>query len=197
MRGLNYLGNRFFAGLFSYLLNQRLTDTLCGTKGMWRADYERLAANRKYFGDFDPFGDFGHAARRFEVEPKNRRITRSLLCSRVRRTADFAVSRWTGLAAHVRVCLDQTEGALNAASWKPKIPQITEPFGRRSPFCARSITICSIACWSCGCWAQLRDWRGAGALKARAPDLLSSDIQHATWLDFVADAQRLPFGNES
>ncbi|HWA23108.1 MAG TPA: bifunctional class I SAM-dependent methyltransferase/glycosyltransferase family 2 protein [Caulobacterales bacterium] len=58
MRGLNYLGNRFFAGLFSYLLNQRLTDTLCGTKAMWRADYERLAANRKYFGDFDPFGDF-------------------------------------------------------------------------------------------------------------------------------------------
>jgi SAM-dependent methyltransferase len=58
MRGLNYLGNRFFAGLFSYLLNQRLTDTLCGTKAMWRVDYERLAANRKYFGDFDPFGDF-------------------------------------------------------------------------------------------------------------------------------------------
>jgi SAM-dependent methyltransferase len=58
MRGLNYLGNRFFAGLFSYLLNQRLTDTLCGTKAMWRADYERLAANRSYFGDFDPFGDF-------------------------------------------------------------------------------------------------------------------------------------------
>ncbi len=58
MRGLNYLGNRFFAGVFSFLLNQRLTDTLCGTKAMWRKDYERLAANRAYFGDFDPFGDF-------------------------------------------------------------------------------------------------------------------------------------------
>ncbi|MGE3302307.1 MAG: glycosyltransferase [Hyphomonadaceae bacterium] len=58
MRGLNYLGNRFFAGLFSFLLNQRLTDTLCGTKAMWRVDYERLARNRVYFGDFDPFGDF-------------------------------------------------------------------------------------------------------------------------------------------
>lgn len=58
MRGLNYMGNRFFASVFSWLLNQRLTDTLCGTKGMWRADYERLAAGRAYFGDFDPFGDF-------------------------------------------------------------------------------------------------------------------------------------------
>jgi SAM-dependent methyltransferase len=58
MRGLNYIANRAFAKIFSYLLNQRLTDTLCGTKAMWRTDYERLAANRKYFGDFDPFGDF-------------------------------------------------------------------------------------------------------------------------------------------
>jgi len=33
-------------------------DTLCGTKAMWRKDYELLAANRAYFGDFDPFGDF-------------------------------------------------------------------------------------------------------------------------------------------
>jgi ubiquinone/menaquinone biosynthesis C-methylase UbiE len=58
MRGLNYVANRLFANMFSYLLNQRLTDTLCGTKCMWRLDYERLAANRAYFGDFDPFGDF-------------------------------------------------------------------------------------------------------------------------------------------
>jgi hypothetical protein len=58
MRGLNYIANRIFANMFSYLLNQRLTDTLCGTKAMWRRDYERLAANRAYFGEFDPFGDF-------------------------------------------------------------------------------------------------------------------------------------------
>lgn len=38
---------------------------------------------------------------------------------------------------------------------------------------------------------------GVGGLKARAPDLLSSDIQHASWLDLVADAQRLPFGDET
>ena len=25
---------------------------------MWREDYLRIVANRSYFGDFDPFGDF-------------------------------------------------------------------------------------------------------------------------------------------
>ena len=35
-----------------------MRDTLCGTKALWREDYERIAANRSYFGDFDPFGDF-------------------------------------------------------------------------------------------------------------------------------------------
>jgi hypothetical protein len=58
MRHLNSIGNRGFALVFSYLLNQRFTDTLCGTKALWRRDYERIAANRSYFGDFDPFGDF-------------------------------------------------------------------------------------------------------------------------------------------
>jgi SAM-dependent methyltransferase len=58
MRFLNLLGNRFFAAVFSFLLNQRFTDTLCGTKALWRKDYDELAANRGYFGDFDPFGDF-------------------------------------------------------------------------------------------------------------------------------------------
>lgn len=58
MRFLNNLANRAFARAFSYLLNQRFTDTLCGTKAIRRSDYLRLAANRSYFGNFDPFGDF-------------------------------------------------------------------------------------------------------------------------------------------
>lgn len=58
MRFLNYLANRGFARIFSFLLNTRFTDTLCGTKVMWREDYQRIMANRAYFGDFDPFGDF-------------------------------------------------------------------------------------------------------------------------------------------
>jgi SAM-dependent methyltransferase len=58
MRTLNNIANRAFARIFSYLLNQRFTDTLCGTKVLWKRDYDRIAANRHYFGDFDPFGDF-------------------------------------------------------------------------------------------------------------------------------------------
>jgi SAM-dependent methyltransferase len=58
MRFLNLLANKFFAALFSWLLGQQLRDTLCGTKALFREDYERIAANRSYFGDFDPFGDF-------------------------------------------------------------------------------------------------------------------------------------------
>jgi hypothetical protein len=49
---------RFFSLLFSWLLGQPIKDTLCGTKVLWRRDYERIAAHRAYFGDFDPFGDF-------------------------------------------------------------------------------------------------------------------------------------------
>ena len=58
MRPLNFIANRFFACLFSYLVNQRFTDTLCGTKVLLRKDYEVMARERAYFGDFDPFGDF-------------------------------------------------------------------------------------------------------------------------------------------
>ncbi|MBN1599499.1 MAG: glycosyltransferase [Bacteroidales bacterium] len=58
MRYLNYLGNKFFSWFFSYLLGQRLKDTLCGTKVLFKKDYELIKKNRKYFGDFDPFADF-------------------------------------------------------------------------------------------------------------------------------------------
>jgi hypothetical protein len=58
MRFLNLLGNKFFSMAFSWLLGDRIKDTLCGTKALFRRDYERIAANRSYFGDFDPFGDF-------------------------------------------------------------------------------------------------------------------------------------------
>jgi glycosyltransferase involved in cell wall biosynthesis len=58
MPWLNTLANKIFALLFSFLLEQPLKDTLCGTKVLWRRDYDRLAAGRSYFGDFDPFGDF-------------------------------------------------------------------------------------------------------------------------------------------
>jgi SAM-dependent methyltransferase len=58
MQFLNMIANKAFGITFSWLLGQKLKDTLCGTKVMFREDYEALAKNRAYFGDFDPFGDF-------------------------------------------------------------------------------------------------------------------------------------------
>jgi SAM-dependent methyltransferase len=58
MRFLNMLGNKFFSWAFSWLLEQPFRDTLCGTKVMFRTDYIKLISNRKFFGEFDPFGDF-------------------------------------------------------------------------------------------------------------------------------------------
>lgn len=58
MRFLNFLGNKFFAVAFTWLLGRPLRDTLCGTKVLFKKDWERIVAGRAYFGDFDPFGDF-------------------------------------------------------------------------------------------------------------------------------------------
>jgi glycosyltransferase involved in cell wall biosynthesis len=58
MRFFNVLGNKFFSMLFGAITGQDAKDTLCGTKVLLREDYERIAAARAYFGEFDPFGDF-------------------------------------------------------------------------------------------------------------------------------------------
>jgi SAM-dependent methyltransferase len=58
MRFLNLLGNKFFSKAFTYLLEQRIRDTLCGTKVLWKEDYDKIQSGRDYFGNFDPFGDF-------------------------------------------------------------------------------------------------------------------------------------------
>ena len=58
MRFFNFIANKCFSWIFSYLLSQRFTDTLCGTKVFLAKDYKRIMEQRKFFGDFDPFGDF-------------------------------------------------------------------------------------------------------------------------------------------
>jgi glycosyltransferase involved in cell wall biosynthesis len=58
MRFLNMLGNKVFSRVFKAITGQHVKDTLCGTKVLRRHDYERIAAGRSYFGEFDPFGDF-------------------------------------------------------------------------------------------------------------------------------------------
>ena len=58
MRFLNMIGNRLFSRLLKGIIGQQVKDTLCGTKVLLKRDYDRIAAGRSYFGEFDPFGDF-------------------------------------------------------------------------------------------------------------------------------------------
>jgi SAM-dependent methyltransferase len=91
MRFFNKLGNVAFSQLFSYLLQQPIKDTLCGTKVLWRADYERIAAARHYFGDFDPFGDFDLI---FGAARLNLKIAEIPVRYRDRTYGETNISRW-------------------------------------------------------------------------------------------------------
>jgi SAM-dependent methyltransferase len=91
MRFANFIANKFFGLAFSWLLNQSVKDTLCGTKVLWRADYELIAANRRYFGDFDPFGDFDLL---FGAAKLNLKITDLPIHYRERKYGTTNIQRW-------------------------------------------------------------------------------------------------------
>ena len=91
MRPLNLIANRFFAYLFSYLVNTRLTDTLCGTKVLLRKDYEVLARERNYFGNFDPFGDFDLI---FGAAKQNLKIIETPIHYKARTFGETQISRF-------------------------------------------------------------------------------------------------------
>lgn len=91
MRFLNLIANHLFAGLFTWLLDQRVKDTLCGTKVLWHRDYDKIAANREYFGDFDPFGDFDLL---FGATKLNHKIVDMPIHYRSRSYGDIKIHRW-------------------------------------------------------------------------------------------------------
>ncbi len=91
MRFLNLLGNKFFGAALSWLLEQPIKDSLCGTKVLYRRDYERIAANRSYFGDFDPFGDFDLL---FGAARLNKKIVDLPVRYRARTYGDTKISRF-------------------------------------------------------------------------------------------------------
>ncbi len=85
------VGNKFFALSFSWLLGQPIKDTLCGTKVLWKRDYELLARNRDYFGNFDPFGDFELL---FGAAKLSFKIVELPIRYRSRRYGDTNINRW-------------------------------------------------------------------------------------------------------
>ncbi|MEI6433779.1 MAG: glycosyltransferase [Bacteroidota bacterium] len=91
MRFLNFLANRFFGLFFTYLLGQRLKDTLCGTKVLFKRDYLSIIKNRRYFGDFDPFGDFDLL---FGAAKLNLKITEIIIRYRDREYGSTQISRF-------------------------------------------------------------------------------------------------------
>ena len=91
MRVANLIGNKFFSWTFSWLLGQPIRDTLCGTKALWRNDYQKIAENRAYFGDFDPFGDFDLL---FGAARLNLKIVEVPIRYRARRYGQTNISRW-------------------------------------------------------------------------------------------------------
>lgn len=91
MRFLNSLGNKFFGLALSAILEQRLKDTLCGTKVLFRRDYERIAANRGFFGEFDPFGDFDLL---FGAAKQNLKIVELPVRYRARTYGETKISRF-------------------------------------------------------------------------------------------------------
>ena len=91
MRFLNYLGNRFFGFVFTWLLRQPVKDTLCGTKALTREAYRTISKNRSYFGDFDPFGDFDLL---FGAAKSNLKIVDMPIRYRDRTYGDTNIDRW-------------------------------------------------------------------------------------------------------
>ena len=91
MRPLNFLGNKLFSLAFSWLLGQPIKDTLCGTKVLWKRAYEKVAANRSYFGDFDPFGDYDLI---FGATKLNLKIVDLPIRYRERTYGSTNISRW-------------------------------------------------------------------------------------------------------
>jgi len=91
MRFFNLLGNKFFSLVFTWLLGQPIKDTLCGTKVLWRKDYNTITANRSYFGDFDPFGDFDLL---FGAAKLNLKIVDIPIRYRERTYGDTNIDRW-------------------------------------------------------------------------------------------------------
>jgi hypothetical protein len=91
MKIFNILGNKFFSLAFSWLLGQPIKDSLCGTKVLWKRDYEMIDRNRDYFGNFDPFGDFDLL---FGAAKLNRKIVEMPIRYRSRTYGNTNISRW-------------------------------------------------------------------------------------------------------
>lgn len=102
MQTINYIGNKFFSMTFSWLLNQPVKDTLCGTKVLTRHSYEKIKAGREYFGNFDPFGDFDLL---FGASKLNLKIVDMPIRYKERTYGDTKIHRWQHGLLLLKMCV--------------------------------------------------------------------------------------------
>ncbi len=92
MPTINFIGNKMFSVIFSFLLNQRIKDTLCGTKVLYKKHYEKIREQQGFFGNFDPFGDFDLI---FGAKKTNLKILEIPVRYRARRYGSTNISRFS------------------------------------------------------------------------------------------------------
>ena len=146
MRFLNMIGNRVFARLLKGIIGQQVKDTLCGTKVLLKRDYDRIAAGRSYFGEFDPFGDFDLLFGAAQARLEDRRPPGALPPAHVRR------DEHQPLAARRAAPADDALRVLEVQSRTAHAPRVLS--GRAARLWARR-------------WAVLRPGDGADARGAR------------------------------
>lgn len=101
MRWANYIGNRLFALLVSYLSGQDISDALCGTKIFTRELYDLLIEDGSWLSDRDPFGDFTLI---FGASNQDYRILNYPVRYYARRSGAPNISRWTDGLKLLKVC---------------------------------------------------------------------------------------------
>lgn len=101
MQFLNLIGNYFFGMMFTWLLEYHITDTLCGTKAIWKKDYLILRKLKSYFGDFDPFGDYELL---FGIDKMNLKYMEVPVRYKARVYGQTNIQRWRHLVLLLRMC---------------------------------------------------------------------------------------------
>jgi hypothetical protein len=130
MRFLNLVANKGFSLLFTWLLSQRFTDTLCGTKAMLRSDYLRLKRGRAYFGNFDPFRRLRSHLRSLQAWAQGSRNPGPLCEPHLRRDQHLLFQGRVDAAAHGFVCIHAHQGLVGRAPGKRLFRHFEDLTGR-------------------------------------------------------------------
>ena len=104
MRFANMVGNKVFSLLLKAIMGQQVKDTLCGTKVLDRRSYDRIAAGRSYFGEFDPSATSICCSAR-PPEPEDRRLSDPLPAADVRRDQHQPLAPRSGTPTHDALCV--------------------------------------------------------------------------------------------